>query len=146
MAAAQSKGVEIWDEAQFLAALQGGGKAPVKKTVVPKATPKPKGAPKGKGKRAAAAQSDDADAAVLEQPAKKGKPPPKSKGGKAPAAEVSSSAEASDGGGRRVDRHAPSSELYSVVGDYDVKLMQVLSRPRAARSVCASAPSSASPS
>jgi predicted DNA-binding WGR domain protein len=109
---AKAKGIEIWDEASFMAAIGGGsssstaaaattsGGGKKKKAEAPAEEPaakKPKG--KGKGKEAA--------------------PPPP------PAAPPAS--KPSGGGGGRVrkpDRSVPDGGMYAVHEDYDVKLNQ----------------------
>jgi predicted DNA-binding WGR domain protein len=104
---AKAKGIEIWDEASFMAAIGGGSSSSTaaaattkKKAEAPAEEPaakKPKG--KGKGKEAA--------------------PPPP------PAAPPAS--KPSGGGGGRVrkpDRSVPDGGMYAVHEDYDVKLNQ----------------------
>jgi hypothetical protein len=135
IAAAQAKGVEIWTEDQFLTAISGGGggvaeckeesKPAAKKgskQSAPAAALVPKPTAKAKGKRKAA-ESLDVDAKEQEEPP----PPPAVKKGKKAAAPVPTAPAppASPAGprGRRPDSNIKGASAYSVVADYDVKLV-----------------------
>lgn len=130
MAEAQAKGVEVWTEDEFLAALSG------KKRKGPAAAKKEPAAKKGKA--AAAEKKEPAvkkAAAVKKEPAaKKGK-----KAAAAAAAEEEEEEEevppvkkepkkvAAAAGGpkvRKPDRSIANGSAYTVMDDYDVKLMQ----------------------
>jgi predicted DNA-binding WGR domain protein/BRCT domain type II-containing protein len=133
IAAAEAKGVDVWTEEEFLAALSGGGKkkrgaagkkaaaeppakkgkaAATKKEPAAKKAPAPKKAPAKKGKKAAAEEEDEEEDVA---------PPPAKK------AAVKKEAAAAKPAGEKVrkpDRCMPNGSAFTVVDDYDVKLMQ----------------------
>jgi predicted DNA-binding WGR domain protein len=156
--AAEAKGVEVWTEDQFAAAISGGSKgakgkgkkraaeeeaekpaakkkaakkeAPAKKA--PAKKPAAKAPAKKKAKKKEEEVPEDVDeeeeeeVAAKKAPAKKA-PVKKVTAKKAPAAPAPapSPAKSSGGGGaRRVDRVVPGGDGFSVVADYDCKLMQ----------------------
>lgn len=94
IADAEAKGVEVWTEDQFMAAVGGGAAAAP-------AAPAPK------------------KVAVKKAPPKKAEPEDVEMAG--PAA---SPAKGGGGGGRKADRSVPNGAAYNVVDDFDCKLMQ----------------------
>ena len=111
VAAAQAKGVAIWTEEEFFAAMAGAkgkGKRAAKEEPEEEAAEPPKKAAKATAKGKKAAAEPAAVAAVKS----------------APAAVPSSGGGGGGGGGPRPDRFVPNAHNYTVIGDLDAKLMQ----------------------
>ena len=149
VSAATAKGIKVWTEDEFVAAVSGGGK----KAAPAKAAPaKAKAAP-AKGKRKAASDEEPATKRRAKPVVKKGdeemeemeevddeeedgeevpaapkaKAEPKVKAepkAKAAAKASTSKAPSSAGGGLKTDREVPAADGYTVLDDWDAKLMQ----------------------
>ena len=125
IAEAQSKGIAVWTEAEFVTSLTAappasgkGKKAAAKAAEAP--APKP-AAKKGKAAPTKTAHEDGTPEADEDEPPKKAlKKEPSTKAAAAPAPAAS----APSGGGRPVDREVPDRGSFSIVDDWSITLNQ----------------------